>query len=248
MKLDSKLVICAVGSVIAHVAIARALATLPRHEDKMPPHKIEIRVVPAPPIEPPPEPEKPPEPLPPPPKDQPLDPPKKLVHAPTVAPVARDTPPPEHEALTTNTSDTPVFGVTMESTSSSGGVAMPVGNTTKAQPGPGTAAPAAQKALATPVAAFEATKLPLPQGRCFGKYTDEARAAGLEGTVVLDLIVGEDGHVRDIQVVSGLAHGLTATALAAIRDCTFTPGEKDGKAVAVRIRGFKVTYVLPDSN
>ena len=248
MKLDNKLVICVVGSVIAHVAIARALEALPRHEDKLPPHKIEIRVVPAPPVEPPPEPEKLPEPPPPPPKQQPLDPPKqKQVHAPTVEPVAHDTPPPEHDALTTTT-DTPVFGVTMESTSSSGGIAMPVGNTTKAQPGSGSAAPASQKALATPVAAFEATKMPLPQGRCFGKYTDEARTAGLEGTVVLDLIVGEDGHVRDVQVVSGLDHGLSASAVAALRDCTFTPGEKDGKPVPVRIRGFKIRFVLDEAN
>ena len=83
--------------------------------------------------------------------------------------------------------------------------------------------------------------MPLPQGRCFGKYTDEARAAALEGMVVLDLIVDENGRARDIKVVQGLAHGLTEAAKSRrSKECHFTPGEKDGKPVAVRMRGFKI--------
>ena len=247
MKLDRNLVICAVGSVIAHIAIARGLETLPRHEDRIPPHKIDIRVIPAPEVPPPPEPEKPPEPPPPPPKQQVMDPPKtRPIHAPTVAPVAHDTPPPDHPALETSATDTQVYGVSMESTSSGGGPAMPIGNTTKAVPGP-TTAPANVKPAAAPVAAFEATKMPLPQGRCFGKYTEEAKVAGIEGTVTLDLIVGEDGRAREIQVVSGLDHGLTEAALAALRDCHFSPGEKDGKPVAVKVRGFKISFHLAES-
>jgi TonB family protein len=88
--------------------------------------------------------------------------------------------------------------------------------------------------------------MPLPIGRCSGKYTNEARAAGIEGTVVLDLVVGEDGRVRDITVVEGLSHGLTDAALAAIRECRFTPGESGGARVAVRIRGFKIRFYLDD--
>ena len=85
MILDSKLVICAVASIVAHVAIARALELLP--EDKTPPpkpRKIDVRIVPAPEVPPPPEPPKPPEPPPPPPKDA-VEPPKKVVHAPPVS-------------------------------------------------------------------------------------------------------------------------------------------------------------------
>jgi protein TonB len=248
MKLDRKLAVCAVLSIVTHFAIARALDLLPEQEKRDEPRKIDIRVVPAPPVEPPPEPEKPPEPVPPPPQETHEAPKPRAVKAPTVAPVAKDAPPPDHPAVVTNdtTTETPVFGVNLESTSSVGkGPAMPTGNTTKAEPGPGSAS---AKTLAAPIAAFEATKMPLPQGRCFGKYTDEARAAGIEGTVVLDLIVGEDGRVRDVQVVSGLANGLTEAAVAALRDCRFSPGEKDGKAVPVRVRGFKIRFVLAEAN
>ena len=89
--------------------------------------------------------------------------------------------------------------------------------------------------------------MPLPQGRCAGKYTEDARAAATEGTVVLDLIVDEKGHARDIKVVSGLDHGLTEAAITALKECAFTPGEKEGHAVAVRVRGFKIRFVLQDA-
>ena len=76
---------------------------------------------------------------------------------------------------------------------------------------------------------------------------DEARAASIEGTVVLDLIVDEQGHARDIKVVQGLDHGLTQAAITALAGCSFTPGEKDGHPVAVRVRGFKIRFVLADA-
>jgi TonB family protein len=134
----------------------------------------------------------------------------------------------------------------MESTSQAGGPAVPVGNTT--QPTPAANAGSAVKPLAEPVAAYEVTKMPLPQGRCAGKYTDEAKQAGIEGVVVLDLVVGEDGRARDIQVVSGLTHGLTEAAIAALRACHFDPGERNGTRVPVRIRGFKIRFVLAEGD
>jgi len=84
----------------------------------------------------------------------------------------------------------------------------------------------------------------LPQGRCAGKYTEAARAAGIEGVVVLDVIVDETGRTRDITVVEGLDHGLTEAAIAALRACRFSPGERAGQPVAVRVRGFKIRFLL----
>jgi periplasmic protein TonB len=246
MIADRRLVICAIASVAGHFAFARTLDHLPANvAPPAPPRIVQVHVIEPPIPEPPPEPP-PPEP----PKPEPV---KPQVHERPRdhAPVAKhdappvDTPPVEHPPNTTDTTTTPVFGVTMESTSQTGtGPAMPVGNTTRPAP---TAAPgAAVKPLAAPVAAVEVTKMPLPQGRCAGKYTDEALAAAVEGVVVLDLIVDERGRARDITVVEGLPHGLTQAAIAAITACSFTPGEKDGVAVPVRLRGFKIRFVLPD--
>jgi TonB family protein len=132
----------------------------------------------------------------------------------------------------------------MESTSQAGsGPAMPVGNSVRA-PARRDVAPGAAPALAPPVPAYEVTTMPLPQGRCAGRYTDEAKAAAIEGTVVLDLVVGDNGRVREVSVVSGLGYGLTAAAITAVKECRFSPGEKDGTPVPVRVRGFKIRFVL----
>jgi protein TonB len=247
---DRRLVICAIVSIAGHLAFARGLDYLPRREDTLPPPIVQVRVIePAKPLpKPPPEPVKPPEPA-------KQDPPKPAVHErprphePQAVP--RDTPPVEtppvdHPPATTDTTTTPVFGVTMESTSQGGtGPAMPIGNTTHPAPAGTPGVPV--KPLAQPVAAVEVTRMPLPQGRCEGKYNDDALTAAIEGVVVLDLIVDEHGRARDITVVSGLSHGLTETAIAALKACTFTPGEKDGQSVPVRVRGFKIRFVLPES-
>ena len=84
--------------------------------------------------------------------------------------------------------------------------------------------------------------MPLPIGRCSGEYTEAARRAGVEGTVVLDLVIAEDGSVRELAVVQRVGHGLTEAAVAAVRRCRFSPGERDGKPVPVRVRGFKIRF------
>jgi protein TonB len=86
--------------------------------------------------------------------------------------------------------------------------------------------------------------MPMPLGRCDGRYTDEARKAGVEGTVTLALVVQPDGTTSDVTVVSGLPHGLSDAAALALRACRFTPGERKGQPVAVRINDFKIIFVL----
>jgi protein TonB len=133
----------------------------------------------------------------------------------------------------------------MESTSRGGtGPVLPSGNTLQARPGARPEASSAVRPLPAPVGAHQVTRMPLPQGRCTGRYTDEARQAGLEGTVILDLVVGEDGRVRQVKVVKGLGGGLTEAAMAAVKGCRFSPGERDGRPVAVKLRGFKIRFFL----
>lgn len=244
--IDRRLAITAIASVAAHAVLARVLDELPPRPAARPPARVEVRVVEPPPPPPPPQPEPPPPPAP------VAEPPRTKVR-PTPAPrVARPTPAPPTEApaapidptsATADPSAKPVFGVSMSSTSTAGTTAVPVGNTSRPTPNAG---PAREAAPLAPAPAHEVTKMPLPQGRCAGKYTEAARAAGLEGVVVLDVIVDATGHTRDIAVVEGLGHGLTEAAVAALRACRFTPGERAGQPVAVRVRGFKIRFVLGD--
>lgn len=69
------------------------------------------------------------------------------------------------------------------------------------------------------------------------EYTQEAMQNRIEGKVGLELVVLADGAVGDVKVFESLdsVYGLDRNAVAAMKQWTFKPGMKDGKAVAVRV-------------
>jgi len=67
------------------------------------------------------------------------------------------------------------------------------------------------------------------------EFSDEARKAKYQGTVVLWLVVGSDGRTHDIRVQQSLGMGLDEKAIEAIRQWKFEPGRKDGIPVAVQV-------------
>src|SRR5262245_54807281 len=68
-------------------------------------------------------------------------------------------------------------------------------------------------------------------------YTAAAMDARIEGTVLLDVVVLDDGKVGEVKVTQSLdmEYGLDTQAVEAAKQWLFKPGTKDGKAVAVRI-------------
>jgi protein TonB len=239
---DRRIFACVVLSVVGHVALADGLRRLPRRQDAPLKHLVSIRVV-----SPPPAPEPPPEPVRPAPVAAPKAAPRERARPTPAADrqvVRKDVPPPESAPPPGDSATGPIFGVSLESTSQAGsGPAMPIGSPVRPNgAGGGERQPA--RGPGDPVAEYEVTTMPLPQGRCAGKYTDEARQAAIEGTVVLDLVVGPDGRVSNIHVVTGLGHGLTEAAIAALKGCRFSAGQKNGVPVPVRIRGFKIRFLL----
>jgi TonB family protein len=75
------------------------------------------------------------------------------------------------------------------------------------------------------------------------EYTEAARKAKYQGTVVLYAVVDADGKVRDLKVVRALGLGLDEKALEAVRQWKFRPGMKDGRPVAVAA-SIEVTFRL----
>jgi protein TonB len=67
------------------------------------------------------------------------------------------------------------------------------------------------------------------------EYSEEARKAKYQGTVVLWLIVGPDGHPRDVRIARSLGMGLDEKAIEAVKKWKFEPATKDGRPVAVEM-------------
>ncbi len=64
-------------------------------------------------------------------------------------------------------------------------------------------------------------------------YTEDAKAAKIDGSVLLSLVIGTDGLAHDINVVRGIDSGLDLNAVSAVQKWHFQPATKDGQAVAV---------------
>lgn len=67
------------------------------------------------------------------------------------------------------------------------------------------------------------------------EYSEEARKAKYQGTVVLGLVVDAHGRPQQLRVQRGLGMGLDQKALEAVKQWVFEPAQKDGRPVAVMI-------------
>lgn len=64
------------------------------------------------------------------------------------------------------------------------------------------------------------------------EYPGDARASGVEGTVMLQALVGKDGTVKDTRIVRSIPL-LDAAAAAAVRQWIFKPALSHGLPVAI---------------
>jgi len=133
------------------------------------------------------------------------------------------------------------LGVTPSSVApGGGGESVPIGSG-DGQPGgrgtaPATGASAARAAPPAAVAAVTLRSRPRLLREHKVGYPEEARRQGVEGTVTLDVLVGEDGRVREVKVISGPGFGLNEAAQRALMRFVFAPAVySDGRPRAHRI-------------
>jgi TonB family protein len=65
------------------------------------------------------------------------------------------------------------------------------------------------------------------------EYSEEARIAKMSGTVLVSVVVGEDGKARDVRAVRSPGLGLDEKAIEAVGRWQFKPGMKEGMPVPV---------------
>lgn len=88
----------------------------------------------------------------------------------------------------------------------------------------------------TVMTAETVTSLPEPMSRVAPIYPSRARARGVEGLVVMSVLVSEEGEVQDARVVEASPAGVfEEVALAAVKQWSFRPAEYEGRNVSIRI-------------
>jgi protein TonB len=171
---------------------------------------------------------------------KPPPPPKRAEPPPT----PKNTPPPPintsptpagHEAMAA----LPDFGISLGG-GVEGGIAVPMGAVAAnaADHAAATEAKADKKVRGTAPkpnqaadACVEEAVKPKPIERTAPQYSDEARAANVEGVVKVELSVNAAGDVVDARILSGLGHGLDQAALVAAKRWKFNPATRCGKPI-----------------
>ncbi len=65
------------------------------------------------------------------------------------------------------------------------------------------------------------------------KYSEIARRARIQGTVILEAIINKDGDIARLRTIKGLPMELTDNAIAAVKTWKYEPATLDGKPVSV---------------
>ena len=85
---------------------------------------------------------------------------------------------------------------------------------------------------------------PVPIHRVDPEYTEEARNAEIEGSVLIRAVIDENGVPAETKVERSLNQGLDAKAIEAVKKWRFKPGLKDGNPVPVSV-SILINFRLP---
>ena len=155
----------------------------------------------------------------------------------------RTEPPPNEPPPETKPAEPPpvVVGLTLRSTTTAGSFDAPVGNTLAGKTPDKATNPANVAPL--PVPLYELDSHPTVIGDVQIPYPEDARSRGIEGTVVLSVLVDETGKVRAVKVISGPGAGLDQAAAKAVERIRFRPATRKGQPVAAQIT-YRYTFLL----
>jgi TonB family protein len=132
-----------------------------------------------------------------------------------------------------------VFGISPKAVTSEEGETVKAGNTVAKAPDqevlqPGD--PDVLPALPVPVDEYLVTSMPELKADVRVPYPPACKRKGIQGAVVMDLLIDPSGTVRETTLVEGPDAELNSAALSASKGFQFTPALIKNKPVAVRIR------------
>ena len=129
-----------------------------------------------------------------------------------------------------------VFGISPKSVTSPQGEEVKAGNTVAKAPDQEILKPGDPDALPVPSEEYLVTSMPELQSEVRVPYPPEAKKRGIQGAVVMNLLIDDSGKVREVTLVEGPNTELNAAAMTAAKGFRFSAAMIQKKPVAVRIR------------
>ena len=136
-----------------------------------------------------------------------------------------------------------VFGVSRKSLTSETGEIAKAGNTLAKAPDQEKLNVNDPDSIPIPTEDYLITKMPVLKAEIRIPYPPEAKKKGVQGAVIMDILIDSSGRVREVNLVDGPAPDLNSAAVTATKNFLFTPALMQEKAVAVRIR-YAYRFVL----
>ncbi len=90
---------------------------------------------------------------------------------------------------------------------------------------------------------YEVGEMPVLLNEVRVPYPAEAKAKGISGNVLFDLVISPEGKVAESKVISSPDPSLSTAAMAAIKEFRFKPAKMADKPVAIRIR-YSYRFIL----
>jgi TonB family protein len=90
---------------------------------------------------------------------------------------------------------------------------------------------------------YEVGELPTLLNEVRIPYPPSAKAKGIQGAVIFDLLIGSDGFVKSAKTVQSPSKELSDAAGIAVKKFRFRPAKIGDKAVAIQIR-YTYRFVL----
>ncbi len=99
-----------------------------------------------------------------------------------------------------------------------------------------TASPAMSAVGGGPRTVSQVSRLPVLKLRTDPEYPSAAKRAGVEGVVVLEVVLDPSGVVQQVTVVQGIGYGCDEAAVEALRQSVFSPAYVGEEAVALKFQ------------
>jgi TonB family protein len=138
-----------------------------------------------------------------------------------------------------------VYGLNRKSVTSSKGVDVKRGNTLATTPDNKKLKKDDEDSIPIPTDEFLISSMPKVLEEIRPDYPLDAKKEGIQGSVIMEIIIDAKGIVRSTNIIRSLDPRLDQAALAAMKRFKFRPAMMDDSAVAVKIK-YAIKFVLED--